>query len=254
MQNPPFAVPLTSFPAPAAPLPNSKMAWTLTETVLEKIEQLRTDRRTRYDKLLATLETRISTQADRSRILFAALQDALMAYEAAREDAACGKELVEEEEGEEIGGRGVGKGTGVEGARKECERLTGEGANVERSLRRLDARRRWLREHFQHDLKNLDTLESRLTSITREFEDSQRSDVANVMARLESAGGGDLEAYEEMREELARRPEGNKRKAEGDEIMGGSAKRVRNAVVALGGVAVAGVGIAAALGFIPGAA
>ncbi|KAJ3274022.1 hypothetical protein HK104_004194, partial [Borealophlyctis nickersoniae] len=101
----------------------------------------------------------------------------------------------------------------VAAQKERCDELRRQCGAVEQSLQRLDARRRWTRLHFQHDLNHLDVLERALSTTTRNFENHQRRDVDAVIASLDSGGLGaalevdhfelDDDAYERMTEELA---------------------------------------------------
>ncbi|KAJ3040481.1 hypothetical protein HK097_002553, partial [Rhizophlyctis rosea] len=61
------------------------MACTLTETISKRVDDLRNERRERYTQILAQVDTHISAEAERSRALFAQLQEAVVEYEMAVE-------------------------------------------------------------------------------------------------------------------------------------------------------------------------
>ncbi|KAJ3080489.1 hypothetical protein HK102_003014 [Quaeritorhiza haematococci] len=81
-------------------------------------------------------------------------------------------------------------------ARTQCNEIQLQCRAVEKLLKRLSAKRLWLREQYQSELRALDDLEQQLTSTTRRFESRQRRALESFLSHLEDRSGE--AAYEEL--------------------------------------------------------
>ncbi|KAJ3098097.1 hypothetical protein HDU97_004322 [Phlyctochytrium planicorne] len=227
---------------------------TLTDSILQKIEDLRKERTARHDAIIQDIDSRLSVLSRESATVLASLEDRLSqaAYRSDLQDQPCDdrvkridgvKDTVAEPRNEDSmddddddkGTMNDDDETTVLNSSLPCqnqderdqspnivETLHAQHASIEAQMKTLSTRRLNLRSQLLKDLRRLDTLESKLCSISRSYE-KERKTALDRLVVIENV------------------PTGGKRKRDAEESQENDEgwKRMRSTATAVVGVGVA---------------